>query len=75
MDVKLEPKEVWAQQIQGKTVEGLESDLALETKNGFNAIASEGPFKEGNEYTWSHEGKTLTFRSDTQTLVLERLTE
>lgn len=73
--VKLEPKEVWEQQIQGKTVEALENDLAEETKKGFSPTVSGALFKEGTEYTWSLQENTLTVTSVNQKIALERKSE
>lgn len=75
VDVTLEPKEVWQQQIVGKTVEELEDDLAAETKLGFAPTASGALFRDGAEYTWSHEENSLTFSNLTQVIVLERAAE
>lgn len=75
VDVTLEPKEVWEQQIVGKTVEALEDDLAAETKLGFSPTATGALFKEGTEYTWSLKEDSLTFSTLTQVIVLERAAE
>ncbi len=75
VDVTLEPKEVWEQQIVGKTVEELEDDLAAETKLGFAPTASGALFRDGTEYTWRHEEDSLTFSNLTQVIVLERAVE
>ncbi|MYB64086.1 hypothetical protein F4X73_05305 [Candidatus Poribacteria bacterium] len=75
VDVTLEPKEVWEQQIVGKTVEELEDDLAAETKLGFSPTATGALFKEGTEYTWSLKDDSLTFSTLTQVIVLERAAE
>lgn len=75
VDVTLEPKEVWEQQIVGKTVEELEDDLAAETKLGFAPTASGALFRDGAEYTWRLEEDTLTFSNLTQVIVLERAVE
>ena len=75
VDVTLEPKEVWEQQIVGKTVEALEDDLAAETKLGFSPTATGALFKEGTEYTWSLKDDSLTFSTLTQVIVLERAAE
>lgn len=75
VDVTLEPIEVWEQQLEGKTVEQLEDDLAAETKLGFGPTATGALFKEGTEFTWSLEEDTLTLSTLTQTIVLERAAE
>lgn len=75
VDVTLEPKEVWEQQIVGKTVEQLEDDYAAETKLGFSPTATGALLKEGTEYTWSLEEDTLTLSTLTQTIVLQRVAE
>ena len=75
VDVTLEPKEVWEQQIVGKTVEELEDDLAAETKLGFSPTASGALFRDGAEYTWRLEEDTLTFSNLAQVIVLERTDE
>lgn len=75
VDVTLEPKEVWEQQIVGKTVEELEDDLAAETKLGFSPTATTALFREGTEFTWRHEEDTLTLSTLTQTIVLQRAAE
>lgn len=75
VDVTLEPKEVWEQQIVGKTVEELEDDLAAETKLGFSPTATGALFREGTEFTWRHEEDTLTLSTLTQTIVLQRAVE
>lgn len=70
--VTLEPKAVWEQQIQGKTVEELQNDFAEETKRGFGSTASAVLFKEGVGYTWSLAGDTLTLSKGNQKIALER---
>ncbi len=75
VDVTLEPKEVWEQQIVGKTVEELEDDLAAETKLGFSPTATTALFREGTEFTWRDEEDTLTLSTLTQTIVLQRAAE
>ena len=74
VDVTLEPKEVWAQQIQGKTVEQFEADLAAETKSGFksNPYPSELIFKDGVEYTWDVTEDTLTLSYSDQQMLLKK---
>ena len=73
--VKLEPKEVWERQIEGKTVEELENDYAAETKIGFGPTATGALFKQGTEYTWSHDDDTLTFSVSNQKIVFEPASE
>ncbi len=75
VDVTLEPKEVWEQQIVGKTVEELEDDLAAETKLGFSPTATTALFREGTEFTWRHEEDSFTLSTLTQTIVLQRAVE
>ena len=60
VDVILEPKAVWEQQIQGITIEQLKSDLAAETKNGFKQTDSAFLFQVGAEYTWQTEQDKFT---------------
>ena len=60
VDVILEPKTVWEQQIEGITIEQLQSDLAAETKNGFKQTDSAFLFKVGAEYTWQTEQYKFT---------------
>ena len=74
--VKLEPKEVWEQQIEGKTVEELENDFAAENEEGFASTASGFLFKVGPaSYTWSLEEDTLTLSGTDQKFVLKRASE
>ncbi len=77
VDVTLEPKEVWEQQLELAeiTVEELEDDMAAETKLGFTPTVLGALFREGTEYTWSHEEESLTFSNLTQSIVLERSDE
>ena len=72
VDVTLEPKEVWAAQIQGKTVEQLEADLAAETKSGFKPNSSDFIFKTGIEYTWDVTEDTLTLSYSDQKMLLKK---
>ncbi len=72
VDVMLEPKEVWAAQIQGKTVEQLEADLAAETKSGFKPNPSDFIFKTGIEYTWDVTEDTLTLSYSDQKMLLKK---
>jgi hypothetical protein len=72
VDVTLEPKEVWAQQIQGKTVEQFEADLAAETKSGFKPDPSDFIFKTGIEYTWDVTEDTLTLSYSDQKMLLKK---
>ena len=74
VDVTLEPKEVWAQQLEGKTVEQLEDDLAEASKSGFEPTAS-SLLSEGSEFTWSVQEDTLTLSALTQIIVLQRAAE
>ena len=55
VDVILEPKAVWEQQIEGITVEQLQSDLAAESKKGFEQTDSAFLFTVGTKYTWQVE--------------------
>ena len=73
--VKLEPKEVWEQQIEGKTVEEFENDLAAETKLGFGPTATGALFKQGTEYTWSLDEDMLTLSVSNQKITLQRASE
>ncbi len=71
VDVSLEPEAALKQQIEGITLEQLESDLATETKKG---LEQETPplFKDGTEYTWQVEASKLTISSLQQIIVLRR---
>ena len=72
VEVTLEPKEVWAAQIVGKTVEQLEADLAAESKSGFEQNPSDFIFDSGIEYTWNVTGDTLTLTYSDQKMVLKK---
>ena len=72
VDVTLEPKEVWAAQIQGKTVEQFEADLAAETKSGFKPNPSEFIFKDGVEYTWNVTEDMLTLTHLDEEILLKK---
>ncbi len=72
VDVTLEPKEVWAAQIVGKTVEQLEADLAVESKSGFEQNPSNFIFDSNIEYTWDVTGDTLTLTYSDQQMLLKK---
>ena len=72
VEVTLEPKEVWAAQIVGKTVEQLEADLAAESKSGFEQNPSDFIFDSGIEYTWNVTGDTLTLTYSDQKMILKK---
>ncbi len=72
VDVTLEPKEVWAAQIQGKTVEQLETDLAAETKSGFKPDPSNFIFENGIEYTYDVTEDMLTLSYSDQKMLLKK---
>ena len=74
VDVMLEPKEVWAAQIQGKTVEELEADLAAETKFGFRPDPN-FIFDSKIEYKWEATEDTLTITAFNEEIVLKKLAE
>ena len=69
--VKLEPKAVWEKQIQGKTIESLENDLAAETKSGFVPTASDLLFRKGTQYTWHEQANRLTITDANQNIIFE----
>lgn len=73
VDVTLEPKEVWQQQIEGKTVEELEDDFAADAD--LSPTVTDALFKEGTEFTWSLQEDSFTLSSLTQTIVLKRAAE
>ncbi len=72
VDVTLEPKEVWAVQIVGKTVEQLEADLAAESQSGSKPDPSNYIFDSGIEYTWDVTGNTLTLTYSDQQMLLKK---
>ncbi len=72
VDVTLEPKEIWAAQIQGKTVEQLEADVAAETKSGFKPNPSNFIFENGIEYTYNVTEDMLTLSYSDQQMLLKK---
>lgn len=70
--VKLDPIEVWEQQIQGITLEAFKNDLAEESKQGIEATASGAFLKVGTEYTWDVQDDTFTLNNDQQKIVLKK---
>lgn len=72
VNVVLEPKAVWEQQIEGITVEQLQSDLAAESKKGLEQSDSEFLFKVGAEYTWMTEQDTFTLYTMPEQKILFR---
>lgn len=59
VDVSLEPESVWEEQIEGMTVEELESDFAAEAKKTHEQDIPP-LFKDNTEYTWQVAQDKLT---------------
>ena len=73
VDVMLEPKEVWAEQIEGSmTVEDLEADLKAEAQITTKQEAASFVFKDGVEYTWDVTGDTLSLTHSNQKMLLKK---
>ncbi len=72
VEVTLEPEEVWAAQLQGRTLEELEADLAETSKSGLTPSPSNFIFDSRIEYTWDATEDTLTLTYSDQEMVLKK---
>ncbi len=70
--VTLEPKEAWAAQIQGITVEQLEADLAAEAKIGSKPDPSNFIFEDTAEYEWNITENMLTLTHSDEEIIFRK---